>query len=77
MTENSLVNEKSILSNYPDVLNVEQVREILGIGRNLAYQLLLTKQISAKKLGHNWIIAKSNLIKFILSEDNNARNGNV
>ncbi len=63
--------ENNILSNYPDVLNVEQVREILGIGRNLAYQLISTNKITAKKLGHNWIIAKSNLIKFILSEDNN------
>ena len=59
------------LSNYPEVLNVEQMREILGIGRNLAYQLLTDKKIVAKKLGHNWIIAKSNLLKFIMSEDNN------
>lgn len=41
------------LSNYPEVLNVEQMREILGIGRNLAYQLLADKKIVAKKLGHN------------------------
>ena len=59
------------LSNYPEVLNVEQMREILGIGRNLAYQLLADKKIVAKKLGHNWIIAKSNLLKFIMSEDSN------
>ena len=62
------------LSNYPEVLNVEQMREILGIGRNLAYQLLADKKIIAKKLGHNWIIAKSNLLKFIMSEDNNESN---
>ena len=61
----------TMLKDYPDVLDVEQMREILGIGKNLAYQLLTSKQIVAKKLGHNWIIAKSNLIKFILSEDNN------
>ncbi len=66
MTEYS----NEMLSNYPDVLDVEQMREILGIGRNFAYQLLSTKQIPAKKLGHGWIIAKTNLIKFILSEDN-------
>ena len=35
------------LSNYPEVLNVEQMREILGIGRNLAYQLLADKKIVA------------------------------
>ena len=62
------------LSNYPDVLSVEQMREILGIGKNLAYQLLADKKIVAKKLGHNWIIAKSNLIKYILREDTNESN---
>lgn len=61
--------ENIIFANYPDVLNVEQMREILGIGRNLAYQLLINKKIKAKKLGHNWIIAKSNLISFVESED--------
>lgn len=65
------------LSNYPEVLNVEQMREILGIGRNLAYQLLADKKIVAKKLGHNWIIAKSNLLKFIMSEDNNEGNNPI
>lgn len=61
-------------SNYPDVLSFEQMREILGVGRNLAYKLLADKKIIAKKLGHNWIIAKSNLLKFIMSEDNNESN---
>lgn len=64
------------LSDYPDVLNVEQVREILGIGRNLVYQLLADKAIIGKKIGHSWIVAKSNLIKFILSEEDYARNNN-
>lgn len=62
-----------MLCEYPDVLNVEHIREILGIGKNLAYQLIADKKIIAKKVGHSWIIAKSNLIKFILSEENNAR----
>lgn len=65
-----MANQKQ-LCDYPDVLDVEQMREILGIGRNLAYQLLANKQIVAKKIGHNWIIAKTNLIKYILSEDIN------
>lgn len=63
-----MTNQRKICD-YPDVLDVEQMREILGIGRNLAYQLLIDKKIKAKKIGHNWIIAKSNLIKYILCED--------
>lgn len=56
------------LEDYPDVLTVLEVKEILGIGKNMVYKLLTDKKIKAKKLGHNWIIAKSNLIEFILSE---------
>ncbi len=56
------------LEDYPDVLTVLEVKEILGVGKNMVYKLLTDKKIKAKKLGHNWIIAKSNLIEFILSE---------
>ena len=56
------------LEDYPDVLTVLEVKEILGLGKNMVYKLLTDKKIKAKKLGHNWIIAKSNLIEFILSE---------
>lgn len=56
------------LEDYPDVLTVLEVKEILGVGKNMIYKLLTDKKIKAKKLGHNWIIAKSNLIEFILSE---------
>lgn len=62
-----MVNSRK-LEDYPDVLTVLEVKEILGIGKNTVYKLLTDKKIKAKKLGHNWIIAKSNLIEFILSE---------
>ncbi len=62
-----MVNSRK-LEDYPDVLTVLEVKEILGIGKNMVYKLLTDKKIKAKKLGHNWIIAKSNLIEFILSE---------
>ncbi len=62
-----MVNSRK-LEDYPDVLTVLEVKEILGVGKNMVYKLLTDKKIKAKKLGHNWIIAKSNLIEFILSE---------
>ncbi len=70
-------NNLNLFSNYNDVLKVEDLQKILGIGRNLAYQLLTDKKIIGKKVGHSWIIAKSNLIKFILSEDENASTDNI
>lgn len=62
-----MVNSRK-LKDYPDVLTVLEVKEILGVGKNMVYKLLTDKKIKARKLGHNWIIAKSNLIEFILSE---------
>ena len=70
-------NNLNLFSNYNDVLKVEDLQKILGIGKNLAYQLLTDKKIIGKKVGHSWIIAKSNLIKFILSEDENASTDNI
>ena len=70
-------NNLNLFSNYNDVLKVEDLQKILGIGRNLAYQLLTDKKIIGKKVGNSWIIAKSNLIKFILSEDENASTDNI
>ena len=62
-----MVNSRK-LEDYPDVLTILEVKEILGVGKNMVYKLLTDKKIKARKLGHNWIIAKSNLIEFILSE---------
>jgi len=37
---------------YPDVVSVQQMREMLGgIGRNTAYKLLSDQTIKSKKLG--------------------------
>ena len=44
---------------YEDLLNVNCVMEILGIGRNTALKLLKTGEIPAKKVGREWRIVKS------------------
>jgi len=56
----------NILVGYPDVLGIEDLMQILKIGKNLAYRLVQEKTIPAKKVGRDWIIAKSQLIKYIL-----------
>lgn len=64
------MNEKNkSLSSYPDVLSIQDIMEILKIGRTLAYRLVNDKKIPAKKLGRDWIISKSNLIQFISEGD--------
>lgn len=64
------MNEKNkSLSSYPDVLSIQDIMEILKIGRTLAYRLVNDKTITAKKLGRDWIVSKSNLIEFISEGD--------
>lgn len=58
----------NMFSNYPDVVNAEQLQEMLGISRSKAYSLLKTGKIKSKKVGRIYKIAKVNIIKF-LEED--------
>ncbi len=55
------------LAGYPDVLTVLHLREILGIGRNTAYELLREGKIKHVKVGRKYIVSKASLIKFINS----------
>ncbi|MBD5131214.1 MAG: helix-turn-helix domain-containing protein [Clostridiales bacterium] len=50
---------------YPDVVSVEQVTEMLHIGQVLAYKLLKDGTIKARKVGRRYIIAKKNVIEFL------------
>ena len=47
-----------MLYNYGDVLTLDDVCEILMIGRNRARELLVSGQISAFRLGRMWKIPK-------------------
>ena len=50
---------------YPDVVSVEQLMEMLQIGQTLAYRLLRSGAIPSKKAGRKYIIAKVNVIEFV------------
>lgn len=57
--------DKNMFSNYPDVVNVVELQEMLGIGRNKAYSLLQQGIIKSRKIGTNYKIPKINIIKFL------------
>ena len=57
-----------LFKEYPDVVSVEQLMEMLQIGQSLAYRLLQNKIIPAKKVGRKYIIAKKNIIEFVCTE---------
>ncbi len=64
INQNELTNA-TMFSEYPDVVSVEQVTEMLHIGQVLAYKLLKEGVIKARKVGRRYIIAKKNVIEFL------------
>ncbi len=54
-----------MLDEYGDVLTVEDLQEILGIGRNTAYELLRTNQIQGFPIGTRWRISKESLLNYL------------
>ena len=54
-----------LLNDYPDILTVEELCEVLNIGANFAYELLNTKEIPAFRIGRRWKIPKESVIHYI------------
>ena len=54
-----------LFKNYPDVVSVEQLSEMLHIGQVLAYRLVRNGEIKSCKVGRKYIITKQNVIDFI------------
>lgn len=56
-----------MLEQYDDLITISDLREILNIGRNAAYDLLNQGAIPAFRIGRNWKIPKDAVI-FYLSQ---------
>lgn len=54
--------------NYPDILTVTELREMLGISRHLAYKLLGDGYITAVKIGSAYKIPKVSVIHYVMEE---------
>lgn len=56
-----------MLKDYPDVLTVQQVAEILGVGKNTAYQLIKEHAIGCRRVGRSIRVPKICLIDYLNS----------
>ncbi len=56
-----------MFSEYPDVVSVEQLKKMLHIGNNVAYDLLKSGAIKTIRIGRRYIIPKENVITYIRS----------
>lgn len=64
----------TLFDSYPDVMNVQQVRSALRIGRTAVYRLLESNEIRCFKIGNAYKIPKTSLIEFV---QRNAEGGNA
>ena len=58
--------KKEMFSEYPDVVNIKQLCEMLGgIGPKAAYRCLHDGSIGYVKVGKGFLIPKKNIIAFL------------
>ena len=54
-----------MLKDYPDVMDIDQMSELLGISTKTAYKLLKNGQIIALKVGRTYRIPKVHILKYL------------
>lgn len=53
---------------YNDMLSVDDLMEILGIGKNAAYDLLRNDELKCFRLKGRWKIPKESVIEYVRSK---------
>lgn len=67
MNQNLRQNCSIMFTSYPDIVNITQMRKMLGgIGATLAYRLLRQKAIKSLKIGREYKIPKASIIEYLL-----------
>jgi len=56
-----------MLRSYPDVLDIQQIAEILGVSTKTGYRLLHAGTITSLKIGRSYRIPKPYLLSYLQS----------
>ena len=62
-------NYELMFTAYPDIVNIIQLKEMLGIGINLAYKLVINQTIPSLKVGREYKIPKRNIIYYLTNQN--------
>ena len=62
-------NYDMMFTSYPDLVNIVQLKEMLGIGVTLAYRLVKNNTIPAFKIGREYKIPKRNTISYLTRQN--------
>ena len=55
----------TLFEEYPELVSVKGLMNMLGIGRVLAYRLITDKKVKAVKIGREYKIVKNSVITLI------------
>ncbi len=58
---------QNMFNSYPDIVTVYQLKEMLAVGYNKAYELVKTGAIESIKVGKSYRITKNSVINFVLN----------
>ncbi|MFQ6583351.1 helix-turn-helix domain-containing protein [Priestia megaterium] len=61
------------IEHYPDVLNVEDIQEILGVGRRQAYNLVSSGQFHTVRVGKRIKILKAVFVRWLNDKEETTR----
>ena len=62
-------NYKLMFTTYPDVVTVNQLKDMLGISITLAYRLVKSNNIKSLKIGREYKIPKANVISYLTTNN--------
>ena len=57
-----------MFDSYPDVVSVEEIQQMLRIGKNAVYQLLKDGAIKSIKVGKRYVVPKKYIIEFLMKK---------
>ena len=61
---NQIIN--MMFKDYPDIVGVKELQQMLGIKRTKTYELLKSETIKSIKIGKDYKISKFNIIAYVL-----------
>lgn len=59
---------EGVFDSYPDVVSVEEIQQMLRIGKNAVYTLLKDGEIKSIKVGKRYIVPKKYVVEFLLEK---------
>ncbi|MGN0470500.1 MAG: helix-turn-helix domain-containing protein [Acutalibacteraceae bacterium] len=65
VNEDTTINYNNMFAKYPDVVTIQQLMQMLHIGKNKAYELIHNGTIQTVKIGKKYIIPKVSVIQFL------------